>query len=410
MDAKRRLWWVWCAAVIVTSGCMEPYSQPANRPPRQSPPDERPYEPPQVVDTKPVAQGAQPQEAADVNDAVLGYIERVDGARQRASERKSERPPSGGGVRPASDETVTTTTRPVEPPAVRVIPEALSEPPASAPAPAPASQPGGQAPVLGHVTVRGVPPAEAPGPTEAPDGPAINAPAVARATPASLKEFLQQMVPPAEASFREQLDLRMLRVVAGDYEGARQPLTLVTAEQQELAARFIEAWITVRDAHMGDLPGAAQTAAQELAELQAALRRLSDLSVPVVKICSAVRGFGQYDLIEPPRFAAGSAAEFVLYCEVRDFVSERRDDEYYHTTFDLTTTILTRAGESVLEVKDADIVDRCRNRRQDCFVPRLVRLPLSLSPGQYVAKVTIVDKLGRKVAENRASFELVARP
>ena len=137
--------------------------------------------------------------------------------------------------------------------------------------------------------------------------------------------------------------------------------------------------------------------------------RLSDLSLPVLKICSAVRSYGQYDALDPPRLLAGTAAEFVLYCEVSDFVSELRDG-LYTTTFDMTTAILNRSGDAVLEIKDADIVDRCRNRRHDCFIPRLVRLPATLSPGQYVAKVTVVDKLGQKLAENRALFQLVARP
>jgi hypothetical protein len=115
-------------------------------------------------------------------------------------------------------------------------------------------------------------------------------------------------------------------------------------------------------------------------------------------------------VIEPARFFSGDAAEFVLYCEVADFVSEHRADGDYYTVFDMTSAVLNRAGDVVLELKDADIVDRCRNRRADCFIPRLVRLPATLSPGRYVAKVTIVDKLGEKVAENSAAFELVARP
>jgi hypothetical protein len=221
---------------------------------------------------------------------------------------------------------------------------------------------------------------------------------------------LDQLPLAEEAPFRDQLDRRMLWVVAGDYEHARAPLKLVTAEQQELATRFVEAWIVIRDWHMGDQSGAANAAAGELRELQVALQHLSDLSLPVLEICSAVRGFGQYDAIQPPRLPAGTGCEFVLYCEVSSFVSQRHDDGYYTSSFDMTTTILNRAGDTVLEIKDADILDRCRNRRQDCFIPRLVRLPASLSPGQYVAKVTIVDKLGQKVAENRAPFELVTRP
>jgi hypothetical protein len=237
----------------------------------------------------------------------------------------------------------------------------------------------------------------------------VNSPAYARSTPASLREFLEQSLPPEESSFRAQLDRRMLWVMAGDYERARAPLDCVTAEQHELATRFVEAWIAIRDCNIADPARAASAAAHELDELRQSLQRLSDLSIPTLRICSAVRNFGQYDALDPARFPAGAPAEFVLYCEVRDFVSDLKDD-LYTSTFDLTTAILNRAGDTMLEIKDANIVDRCRNRRHDCFISRLVRLPANLPPGQYVAKVTLVDKLGQKVAENRAPFQLATPP
>jgi hypothetical protein len=93
---------------------------------------------------------------------------------------------------------------------------------------------------------------------------------------------------------------------------------------------------------------------------------------------------------------------------VRDFVSEKQDDGLYQTRFDLRTTVLNRAGDTALEYTDADVVDRCRNRRSDCFIPRLIRLPATLSPGEYVVKVSVTDKLGRKVAENRVTIRVTA--
>jgi hypothetical protein len=293
-----------------------------------------------------------------------------------------------------------------DPGGIEVLPQAAPPGSVSRPAEAlaaPTTQP--IPPALAELVVRAAPDA-APAVPE-PLAPQVNAPTFAHGTPTSLREFLEQSLPADEGSFRDQLDRRMLWVMAGDYERARAPLNLVTAEQQELATRFVEAWVAVRDWHLGDPSRAASAAARELDELRQALQRLSDLSLPTVKICSAVRSFGQYDALEPARLLAGTAAEFVLYCEVRDFVSELRDD-LYTSTFDLTTTILNRAGDSVLEIKDTNIVDRCRNRRHDCFIPRLVRLPATLPPGQYVAKITLIDKLGQKVAENRAPFQLVA--
>lgn len=406
MDATRTRW-VWVTAIVVTCGCTWDYQTPTARQEIQAPPE--PKEPPQVVDT-PTTNETKTTDDAEVQKTVIGWVERIDHV---------ERPPrspeyASGPVRYALD--VERPTPPREPNSVYndAAAEQPESQPSAPPEPLPSSQPApAEPPRLTGVTVRAAEPADpprAPPPATGAFTPHINAPARAAEAPPSLAELIERLPPAPEGSFRAQLDRRILWVVAGDYERARSPLELVTAEQQELAARFVEAWIAIRNWHVGDQATAAAAAARELEALQAALRRLKDLSVPVVRICRSVRGFGQYDAIEPPRFLAGVVNEFVLYCELRDFVSERGDDGLYTTKFDLTTTILDRSGQAVLEIKDTDIVDRCATRRQDCFVPRLVRLPAALSAGAYVVKTTVVDKLGQKVAENRATFELAAAP
>ena len=388
MDVNRTPRWALACALLSLGGCALLDEQPAAH--REKAPPPEPVEPAQVVEDQ--TQGAKTPEDA-INDAVGNWVNRVEKA-EKVRQGQAQATVDSNGTRLAADGE----TAPPPPPAPSTAPAIVTTQPAVA-----------QAPELASVAVRGVPELQTV-PTD-PLAPKVNAPAYAGNTPTSLRALLDKL-PPAEgdAAFREQLDRRMLWVIAGDYERARAPLNLVTAEQQELATRFVEAWIVIRDWHMGDQPGGANTALRELEELRKALGRLSDLSVPTLKICSAVRGYGQYDVVDPPRFIAGTSNEFVLYCEVSDFVSEQRDDGSYTTTFDMTTTLLNRVGDAVLELKDAQLIDRCRNRRHDCFIPRLVRLPATLSPGQYVAKVTIVDKLGQKVAENRATFQLVSRP
>ncbi len=387
MDALRKPGWLWVGVLAALWGCADLIAPPAVHQDSQSPADQA--EPPQVVSNDEAAAGDE------VSRSILSWVERVEGAKGR--ERDNQLAPTTAPTTQVADTELVVerlepaigqpASRPAEPALSAITPPGPAAPPALAEV---VARPAPDAPRLGSETA----------------APQVNAPAYARNTPTSLREFLEQSLPAEESSFREQLDRRMLWVMAGDYERARAPLSLVTAEQQELATRFVEAWIAVRDWHAGDPSRAAGAAARELDELRQALQRLSDLSVPTVKICSAVRSFGQYDELEPARFPAASPAEFVLYCEVRDYVSELRDEQYT-SAFELTTTILNRAGDTVLEIKDTNIVDRCRNRRHDCFIPRLVRLPATLPPGQYVAKVTLVDKLGQKVAESRATFQLV---
>ena len=402
MDAKRMPRWAWAGVLSAIGGCTLGHQYPTAHQEEPKPPESQ--EPAQIVGAPAPTDTPSPQD--EVSQTVLGWVARLDDLRQRPAGTDAWQ---AHDTRYASDTQPGPTTTPADLPPIDVFTKPVTDTPTSAPSdPAPAipAQPGTiDPPELGNVAVR---PATEVRPITMTTllGPGINAPTRARTAPTSLSQFLAQLPAADDSSFREQLDMRVLWVIAGDYERARHQLEMVTAEQQELATRFVEAWIVIREWHMGDQAGAASAAVRELEELQRSLFRLSDLSIPVLEICSEVRGYGQYDTIEPPQLLAGLSTEFVLYCEVSDFVSEQRDGDY-NTTFDITTTILNRAGDVVLEIKDADIVDRCRNHRHDCFIPRLVCLPATLSPGRYVAKVTVVDKLGKKVAENRAPFQVV---
>jgi hypothetical protein len=209
-------------------------------------------------------------------------------------------------------------------------------------------------------------------------------------------------------SFRQQLDQRMLAVVAGEYERAREPLDLVSNEQQSLARRYIDSLIAIREGHQGDLPAAAEAALNEIDLLAETLRDMGELKIPALRLCSEVRGFGQYRVVEPAVFSSGAPAEFVLYIELGDFKSDLGEDGSYRSRFDLDTEVLTRAGDSILRLSDTDITDTCRTRRRDCFIPRLVRLPATMAPGEYVAKVTVRDKLGGKVAQKLTDFRIGA--
>lgn len=420
MPTRRLLLALVIASVALAAGCavFQPATPASPREVAEPAPAESP-EPPQIVAAPESASPATPGPQTTAVDPHVGeFLERME----RAQAARTQRPPSRDRppLRYSEDEIeeigpIVRADTPAPPSSTAANTEAPtngSEPPdrvelAAAQAELPPAEP--QPPKLTGAVVR----ADT-GPTpRAADSlppPRVNTPVAAAASTADLRDYLERSTLPEDAAFSAQLDRRMLFVIAGEYDRAREPLQLVTAEQQELATRFIEAQIAIREGHAGDPAQAAAAAASELAALQQALRKLSDLSVPVARICSAVRGFGQYDPIEPARFSAGGSAEFVLYCEVKDFATERREDGFYHTTFDLRTTIVDRAGNVVLDLKDPDITDRSRNRRQDCFLPRLVRLPPTLAPGSYVAKVSVTDKLGQRVAENRATFELVAKP
>lgn len=265
-----------------------------------------------------------------------------------------------------------------------------------------------QKPTLTALSARSAAAVVEPAPGVAAAAAGVNTPVAASGAPASLQEFVGHWLATSDdGSFRHQLDARVMQVLAGEYERAREPLNLVTKEQQETASRFIDALVAIREGHLGDPGGAARNVLRELDALATTLRQVSELSVSTPVLCREVRGFGQYTPIEPAEFRGG--AEFVIYVEVRDFASTKEPDGVFLSRFDLRTTVLSKNGENILELHDDDLVDRCRNQRKDCFLPKLVRLPTTLSPGEYVARVSVVDKVGEKAAEQQAAFRVLAR-
>lgn len=295
----------------------------------------------------------------------------------------------------------------VEPPAKSdSAPAAPASQPTTTPvAPAVASKP----PTVSGVTARSERDFAIQRRSGAPDTPSLNSPEKATVLPATLRELLDALPEDTSGSdLRSQIVQRILQAAAGDADKARKPLTLATREQQEVCGRFVDAVLALREVNGGRPDDELASVLAPLAELRESLAAIVDLKLPTIEVCRAVRGFGQYEAMTPT-FVAGRDNEFVLYAEVSDFVSERGEDGWYKSVFGLKVAVLSRAGDAVQEIAAPEMVDRCRTRRQDCFVSPLVRLPRTLSPGEYVVKVTISDRIGEKVAERQTTIRVVDR-
>lgn len=452
MDARITVAAVAAALLIHLVGCFppsttrnpEPQIEPARQPADDAPAEERS----EIVDAE-----------GDVDDGlderITAYIQRVDDLQTRAAaapvpggERMADTPHVEAPPRFAADE------KRIPPPStpnveIQLDPEMPTQPPvpnetavrvrragiesdvtedesspkrssdqgeeAELPTPAEVVRPELNVPVLGAVRVQVASPIARQDPDELDQqsipASGVNQPAVAADAPFSLQDYLERLPhDPKSASFREQLDVRILRLLSGDHAGARELLQGVTPAQQEIASGLIEALITLQQSGAAATGEASEAVIERFHALAAELDPLGSLAIPTIALCSQVRGFGQYEPIEPPTFASGRANEFIVYCELQHFASRQREDGLYESRFDMRTQVLDRRGQPVREFFDQDIVDACRNRRRDCFIPRLVRVPADLSPGQYVVKVTIIDKLGERLAESRSSFRLVAAP
>lgn len=395
------------ALILPCAGCALLQPAPSAQPEGSGSP--APAEPPQIVQATPTTQPAPVTTGADAEppDQAESGIEkwaqqvaRRDDLRIRAERAAGtdlqDKPvaqvdldhPAPGRVAPASAGS-------------QALAAALPAPEEGEGAPPPTE------PVRPRVTVRPdkpVIPAARP-----PAAPQANSPQAA-AGPATLADFIDAIAPAGEgADFRQQFDRRVLHAMSGEYERAREPLRLASAEQQRLAGAFIETLIAMRDAHGGQPDLESREILERMSGLREELERSSELSLPRLSVCRAVRGYGQYEEITPAVFLAGRETEFVAYCELRDFASTPLPDGQFESRFSLTLTLLTTAGDVALELKDDDIIDRCRAKRRDCFIPRLVRLPASLTPGEYVLKATVIDATRNQVAQQKASLRLVAR-
>lgn len=420
MDAKRYSVVIICSLALALSGC-ELGARPMKA---DNPAPVEQTEKPMIVghEEKPIV-----SQSVDPNDRnIQEYIARVDGiSHQARGSRRPERMPARAAdsrhsplpLRPSNSDSavenkpsVQTGTPPTKdaPAATTPVKDVEAESRAESAAGDASTQ---DPPAISSVTVRGtrseashmVPPSDT--------SPGVNAPARAAVQTVSPNDALEAwLAGRSDESFIGQFDTRLARILSGDYEAAHDPFTDVSDDRQQLATHMIDALIAIREGHDGDPSGAANAALQAVERLAGSLRRGSDLEIPAMALCRSVEGFGRYTPFEPAVFRAGVASEFVSYCEVKNFHSERAEDGSYLTRFSMRTTILNRAGDAVLDIKDADVIDRCRNLRRDCFLSRVVRLPATLSPGEYVAKVTLVDKLGEKVAENRAAFRIIAGP
>ena len=422
-----------CSAILIV-GCLQQAGSPTAQ---RSTIDSLPISGPDNVDG--TGKTGEVQTVGDMEPVQrwIEQIERLDDLRSRVTRPMDDPEPS-----PSTESTYGQSPAVVEPMSERCSPDASDDLPGSSgdgatassrptiidtsPDSAPASgmsdgtpipeleMPSANAqsatpPALGRVTARAAETAP-PGVLLSGDGPpTVNAPAFADHQ-LTLEEFAEQwLAQPIDTSFRAQLDRRVLLVLASKYEEARCPLEMASDEQKKMAGEFVEALIAIRDGHGGDPAGEANRALARVEALMESLVPLSDLRIPTLALTRAVRGFGCYETFDPPHFLAGRENELVVYCEIANFVSRPTEAGGYESQFSMRTAVLNRAGDVVIKISDDHIADECRTRRHDCFIPRLVRLPATLSPGEYVVKVTIIDKIAGKVAERRTTFRVIAR-
>ena len=197
-----------------------------------------------------------------------------------------------------------------------------------------------------------------------------------------------------------------LSMALGEDKAAPSLLAQLKPEQRDQLERYRHL--------VGLLQGTLTTGPGELdrAAINAALDESfgeQPVSIHTVKLCKRVRGFGVYEPFEDHTLLAGREQKVIVYVELENFRSLKRDDGQYEVKLSQELELYNEAdGLAVWREPAVAVSDTCRNIRRDFFVVQLVTLPARLTVGKYRLKVRVSDQHGGSIDEVTLPLEVVA--
>ena len=223
------------------------------------------------------------------------------------------------------------------------------------------------------------------------------------------EQQIAQRVHDNPADMSAQLDNQLLAILRDDSAPQLSSISALPSEDRELLSALVDGLINFRTGIRQDNNMLLSKKIRPLLDMADRLRAEAELSVSTVALCTRVDGFGKYEMIDPPNFAAGRDNPAIVYCEIENFESKLNDQRQWETKLTQDVTIFTETGMLVWKDKSRDVSDVCRNRRHDFFMYDLIKLPADLSVGRYIVKVTIVDRTANRIAEKTVPVEIVAQ-
>jgi hypothetical protein len=194
------------------------------------------------------------------------------------------------------------------------------------------------------------------------------------------------------------LDYQLLRFLQDERVPDLNTISTLPSEDRELIAAVIDGLSNFRSGLRQDNNMLASRKIRPLLEMTDRLRSEADLTIPTIALCTTVRTFGEYDPINPLRFAAHKEHDVILYCEIENFSSQIDEKQMWVTKLSKDAVLYTESGTPVWSDKSETITDTARRRRHDFFIVKKLRLP-ALTVGRYLMKVTIQDTQVNRVVE-----------
>jgi hypothetical protein len=206
-----------------------------------------------------------------------------------------------------------------------------------------------------------------------------------------------------------QLEYQLLEFLRDEPTPQLAMLSSLPSEDRELVSAVLDGLANFRNALRADNNMLLSRKIKPLLDMSERLRSQADLMIPTIALCRSVTTFGNYEPIEPARFAADHDHQVIVYCEVANFTSNLNDKQLWETRLNWDMTLFTEAGIPVWSDKTETIVDSARVRRHDFFVRKAITIPKNLSIGRYLLKASLVDSQSNRVAEATTPIVIAAQ-
>jgi hypothetical protein len=209
----------------------------------------------------------------------------------------------------------------------------------------------------------------------------------------------------ARKDFESSWRLKLAQLALGQDATATAKALVLPAESAVLLSALVDAAIAVRIAASDPLDDG-NAALAKIDSLRATAASRADPTVSGVALCRKVLTFGVYEEMPPDEFISGRTIQLIVYSEIGNFRSRKTDEGAYETQLATRLEVFTKAGESVWQRDEPEVVDACRNLRRDFFIAQRVTIPPTLPAGEYVLKVRVEDKLASKAGEAVKPFTI----
>jgi hypothetical protein len=242
------------------------------------------------------------------------------------------------------------------------------------------------------------------------DAKAVAAAARAAQPGADLEVKLAQHIQEYPRDVWSHLDFQLLRFLRDEQVPQLDALSSLPLEDRELVAAVMDGLTNFRNGLRADNNMLLSRKVRPILELADRLRSQAELSIPTLLLCKDVKGFGDYEPIDPVRFIAGEKNKALIYCEVENFSSSPTGEKkMWETRLSQEAVLYTESGLQVWSDVAGKVVDHARNRRHDFFIVKRILLPQNLTIGRYLLKVTVEDQQAKRVAEQTIGVEVVAQ-